>query len=81
MVAFSGKVNYKGTEYTEPQLNKRGEKNISEDKLPLYFSSEFYNMLIVADKYQTGFDEPLLHTMFVDKKLKNTVTLKQSKQA
>ena len=50
MVAFSGKVNYKGTEYTEPQLNKRGEKNISEDKLPLYFSSEFYNMLIVADK-------------------------------
>ena len=71
MVAFSGKVNYKGTEYTEPQLNKRGEKNISEDKLPLYFSSEFYNMLIVADKYQTGFDEPLLHTMFVDKKLKN----------
>lgn len=71
MVAFSGKVNYKGTEYTEPQLNKRGEKNISEDKLPLYFSSEFYNMLIVADKYQTGFDEPFLHTMFVDKKLKN----------
>ena len=31
MVAFSGKVKYKGTEYTEPQLNKRGEKNISED--------------------------------------------------
>lgn len=71
MVAFSGKVAYKGVEYTEPQLNRRGEKNISEDKLPLYFASEFYNMLIVADKYQTGFDEPLLHTMFVDKKLKN----------
>lgn len=71
MVAFSGKVTYKGTEYTEPQLNKRGDKNISEDKLPLYFASDFYNMLIVADKYQTGFDEPMLHTMFVDKKLKN----------
>jgi len=71
MVAFSGKVEYKGVEYTEPQLNKRGEKTISEDKLPLYFASDFYNMLIVADKYQTGFDEPMLHTMFVDKKLKN----------
>lgn len=71
MVAFSGKVEYQGTEYTEPQLNKRGEKTISEDKLPLYFASDFYNMLIVADKYQTGFDEPMLHTMFVDKKLKN----------
>lgn len=71
MVAFSGKVKYNGEEYTEPQLNKRGEKSISEDKLPLYFASDFYNMLIVADKYQTGFDEPMLHTMFVDKKLKN----------
>lgn len=71
MVAFSGKVEYNGVEYTEPKLNKRGEKSISEDKLPLYFASDFYNMLIVADKYQTGFDEPLLHTMFVDKKLKN----------
>lgn len=71
MVAFSGKVKYHGEEYTEPQLNKRGEKSISEDKLPLYFASDFYNMLIVADKYQTGFDEPMLHTMFVDKKLKN----------
>lgn len=71
MVAFSGKVEYEGTEYTEPQLNARGEKNMSEDKLPLYFASDFYNMLIVADKYQTGFDEPMLHTMFVDKKLKN----------
>lgn len=71
MVAFSGKVEYNGVEYTEPKLNTRDEKTISEDKLPLYFASDFYNMLIVADKYQTGFDEPMLHTMFVDKKLKN----------
>ena len=71
MVAFSGTVEYNGVEYTEPKLNTRGEKSISEDKLPLYFASDFYNMLIVADKYQTGFDEPMLHTMFVDKKLKN----------
>ena len=70
MVAFSGKVEYNGVEYTEPKLNTRDEKTISEDKLPLYFASDFYNMLIVADKYQTGFDEPMLHTMFVDKKLK-----------
>ncbi|WP_418405613.1 DEAD/DEAH box helicase family protein [Alistipes putredinis] len=71
MVAFSGTVEYNGVEYTEPKLNTRGEKSMSEDKLPLYFASDFYNMLIVADKYQTGFDEPMLHTMFVDKKLKN----------
>lgn len=71
MVAFSGKVEYGGTEYTEPMLNSTPERRISEDRLPLYFSSDLYNMLIVADKYQTGFDEPMLHTMFVDKKLKN----------
>jgi len=71
MVAFSGKVEFQGKEYTEPMLNSSEARKISEEKLPLYFASELYNMLIVADKYQTGFDEPLLHTMFVDKKLKN----------
>ena len=71
MVAFSGKVEYKGKEYTEPQLNSTPTRRISEDRLPLYFASEIYNMLIVADKYQTGFDEPMLHTMFVDKRLKD----------
>lgn len=71
MVAFSGKVSYNDTEYTESKLNSSEARSISEAKLPLYFSSDLYNMLVVADKYQTGFDEPLLHTMFVDKKLKN----------
>ena len=71
MVAFSGKVTYQGKEYTEPQLNSTPTRRISEDRLPLYFASEIYNMLIVADKYQTGFDEPMLHTMFVDKRLKD----------
>lgn len=71
MVAFSGKVQYEDTEYTETQLNSTADLHISEERLPLYFSSDMYNMLVVADKYQTGFDEPLLHTMFVDKKLKN----------
>ncbi len=71
MVAFSGKVQYGDTEYTESQLNSNEDLHISEERLPLYFASDMYNMLVVADKYQTGFDEPLLHTMFVDKKLKN----------
>lgn len=71
MVAFSGTVSYEGIEYTEPKLNSTDTRNISEAKLPLYFASDLYNMLVVADKYQTGFDEPRLHTMFVDKKLKN----------
>lgn len=71
MVAFSGTVSYNGVEYTEPKLNSTDGRNISEARLPLYFASDLYNLLIVADKYQTGFDEPLLHTMFVDKKLRN----------
>ena len=71
LVAFSGSVKWNDEEYTETKLNSEGELHISEERLPLYFSSDMYNMLVVADKYQTGFDEPLLHTMFVDKKLKN----------
>ena len=71
MVAFSGKVKWNDVEYTETKLNSEGDLHISEERLPLYFASDMYNMLVVADKYQTGFDEPLLHTMFVDKKLKN----------
>lgn len=43
-------------------------QNIKENSLPQYFKNDF-NVLIVAEKYQTGFDEPLLHTMFIDKKL------------
>ena len=64
LVAFSGTVSYQGEEFTEPQLNSTGEYKISEAALPLYFGSEMFNILIVAEKYQTGFDEPLLHTMF-----------------
>ena len=78
MVAFSGKVKYEEEEYTETQLNSTVELHISEERLPLYFASDMYNMLVVADKYQTGFDEPLLHTMFVDKKLKNVKAVQTS---
>ena len=70
MVAFSGSVEFGGQEYTEPQLNSTEKLKISESALPIYFASDMFNVLIVADKYQTGFDEPLLHTMFVAKRLK-----------
>ena len=70
LVAFSGSVNDEGIEYTEEKLNKTADgKTIKEKQLPVYFNSDEFNVLIVAEKYQTGFDEPLLHTMFVDKKL------------
>lgn len=64
VVAFSGTVDDQGVSYTEPLMNGFGEK-----ELPEKFHSEEYKVLLVAEKYQTGFDEPLLHTMFVDKKL------------
>lgn len=70
LVAFSGTVSYQGQEYTEPQLNSTEELKISESALPMYFASDMFNVLIVAEKYQTGFDEPLLHSMFVDKGLR-----------
>lgn len=74
LIAFSGVVNDigdKGEEipYTEERLNKRADgTTVKEKQLPEEFKHDF-NCLIVAEKYQTGFDEPLLHTMFVDKKL------------
>ena len=70
LVAFSGTVSYQGMEYTEPQLNSTEELKISEGALPMYFASDMFNVLIVAEKYQTGFDEPKLHSMFVDKGLR-----------
>lgn len=70
LVAFSGTVSYQGNDYTESQLNSTEDLKITDSNLPLYFGSEMYNVLIVAEKYQTGFDEPLLHSMFVDKGLK-----------
>ena len=64
LVAFSGEIEDKGITYTEAGIN-----GIKESALPEAFHSDEFNILIVAEKYQTGFDEPLLHTMFVDKKL------------
>ena len=64
LVAFSGAVEDQGAEYTEEQLNQ-----IPEAELPERFATCEYQLLLVAEKYQTGFDQPLLHTMYVDKKL------------
>ena len=69
LVAFSGAVedpDLKEVSYTEAGMNGFGEK-----ELPDRFASSEYHTLIVAEKYQTGFDQPLLHTMFVDKPLKD----------
>lgn len=64
LVAFSGTVIDDGEELKETKMNGFGEK-----ELPKRFDSDDYQVLIVADKYQTGFDQPKLHTMYVDKKL------------
>lgn len=66
IVAFSGKKTYKGIEYTENNMNKFEDDN---NNIPKQFKKKEFRFLIVANKYQTGFDEPLLHTMYVDKKL------------
>jgi len=65
LVAFSGSVRDEyDIEYSERQMN-----GFDERELPNRFASDEYRLLLVADKYQTGFDQPLLHTMYVDKKL------------
>ncbi len=68
LVAFSGTVEdpeSPGKTYTEVGMNG----GISERELPEAFDTEEYRVLLVAEKYQTGFDQPFLHTMYVDKLL------------
>ncbi|MCU0784089.1 MAG: type I restriction endonuclease [Verrucomicrobia bacterium] len=73
LVAFSGTVKDPdtGLEYTEPGMNPDcvSGKPISEKQLPERFASPDYQILLVANKYQTGFDQPLLCAMYVDKRL------------
>lgn len=67
LVAFSGEVELPdGSKHTEDRMNGWG---IKDDKIRETFDTPEYRILIVADKFQTGFDQPLLHTMFVDKTL------------
>ena len=75
MVAFSGEVILNDESYTESGLNVRPDgSHIQENQTKQEFHDNF-NILIVAEKYQTGFDEPLLHTMIVDKKLRGVKTV------
>jgi type I restriction enzyme R subunit len=64
MIAFSGKKKVDGIEYTEETINGFPSKDIEEK-----FDSDEYRLLVVANKYLTGFDQPRLSTMYVDKKL------------
>src|SRR5581483_2330690 len=68
LIAFSGTVvddKAPSVTYTEVEMNG----GIREKELPEKFATAEYQVLLVADKYQTGFDQPLLHTMYVDKRL------------
>ncbi|AKU91179.1 type I restriction endonuclease subunit R [Vulgatibacter incomptus] len=72
LVAFSGIVKDPASdlEFTEPGMNvDKVGKHISEAGLPGAFDGDDFQILLVANKYQTGFDQPLLHTMYVDKRL------------
>lgn len=64
LVAFSGELHIDGNTYTEAELNE-----FSETELPKRFDGPEYQLLIVAEKYQTGFDQPKLCGMYIDKKL------------
>ena len=64
LVAFSGTVKDGGMDYTEAGMNGFPDTQTAET-----FKRDEYKLLIVANKFQTGFDQPLLHTMYVDKKL------------
>lgn len=70
MIAFSGKVNYLGSEYSESAMN-----GFKEDDLKDNFNTDDYQVLIVANKYQTGFNQPKLVAMYVDKKLRNVAAV------
>jgi type I restriction enzyme R subunit len=68
LVAFSGIV--KDPDFEEVELTEVGmNKGIKEKELPEKLDSDQFQVLLVANKYQTGFDQPLLHTMYVDKRL------------
>lgn len=73
MIAFSGVVELDEVKYRESEMNKDNDGNFitTDKKFRKAFHSDQYNILVVANKYQTGFDEPLLQSMYVDKKLRS----------
>ncbi|MCT3921674.1 type I restriction endonuclease subunit R [Elizabethkingia anophelis] len=66
IIAFSGSREFDGVELNEAKLN-----GFPSGDIPKIFKKNEYRFLIVANKFQTGFDQPLLHTMYVDKKLRD----------
>jgi type I restriction enzyme, R subunit len=64
IVAFSGEHEYKGSQVTEGSLNRFSSSQITDN-----IQEDPYRILVCADKFQTGYDEPLLHSMYVDKPL------------
>jgi len=64
LVAFSGEMDFEGENYTEADIN-----GFAETELPKKFNTSEYQLLIVAEKYQTGFDQSKLCAMYVDRKL------------
>lgn len=64
LIAFSGSLMVDGQSHTEPELN-----GFAENKLPSYFDTDAYQVLVVANKYQTGFDQPKICGMYIDRKL------------
>lgn len=70
IVAFSGEHDYKGVQVTEASLNGFPSRAIAEQ-----IKTDPYRILVVANKFQTGYDEPLLHTMYVDKTLSGVLAV------
>ncbi|GAB3802816.1 type I restriction endonuclease subunit R [Micromonospora zhanjiangensis] len=83
LVAFSQTVTLDGTDFTETKLNGFGEKELpdrfeyvaADDPHAATRNQPEYRLLVVADKYQTGFDQPLLTTMYVDKQLRGVAAV------
>lgn len=70
LIAFSGTKELDGQEYTESVINGFSEANTKEN-----FDKDDYRILVVANKYLTGFDQPKLCTMYVDKKLQGVLAV------
>lgn len=81
IVAFSGKKTVDGIEHTEESLNGFATKDLPEMLNGKYAKDHprkevpTYKLLVVANKYLTGFDEPLLHSMYVDKRLQGVLAV------
>lgn len=83
-IAFSGKKTMAGIEYTEDSINhfpahldtaKPTDPGYISDTIARYFNMDEYRILVVANKYLTGFDQPKLSTMYVDKKLQDVLAV------